>query len=117
VPLFLRFTDEACTDEACAALAWECVCFGNVSMCAVECLSLGPNMIHSVSESIGCREKRATNLISSLVVGADFFCSRGQTQKKSSQAHQSFCVGQKFCVPDKLRGKYDSCSGVRLGCA
>ena len=72
VPLFLRFTDQACTDNAALApkcAAWndfpsahrvECMCFGNVTICVSEYLPLGPNMIQSVSETLGCREKSLT---------------------------------------------------------
>ena len=69
VPLFLRFTNEACTDNAALAsqcAEWdettfgnkvECLCFGNISICLSEYLPLGPNMIQSVSETLGCREQ------------------------------------------------------------
>jgi len=69
IPLSLRFTNEACSDNAgfapqCAG--WndfpsshrvESMCFGNVSICLCEYLPLGPNMIQSVSETLGSRER------------------------------------------------------------
>ena len=35
----------------------ECMCFGNVSICLCEYLPLGPNMIQSVSETLGSRDR------------------------------------------------------------